>query len=230
MIDAYQRFGPFGETLQLGRQGLYVVSSAADGWLQTAGLGESLAEASGGHHFADMALLSRFGVTRSVAADASPYEGAAIVHDFNQPLPDDLHQSFDTVIDFGSTEHIFNIAQSLTNLMNLVRVGGRLIACVPANNWLGHGFYQFSAEMPFRVFTPANGFRLHAVYYGTLSDAPLRPQQDAGADGARGEIGLTPDKHSLLYIAEKTEHVVPFARRWPQQGDYDATWQAAVAG
>ena len=46
---------------------------------------------------------------RIKAADASPYEDAQIVHDFNNPVPIRLHQRFDTIFDGGALEHIFNV-------------------------------------------------------------------------------------------------------------------------
>lgn len=226
LIETRNRFGPLGDVLQLGRQGLYILESPeVDRCIREAGLGSGLAEAIGPFAFADQQLLPRLGATRTVSVDASAYEGADIVHDFNEPIGADLHGKFDTVIDFGSTEHIFNVAQSWKNLLLLPRVGGRLIGCVPANNWFGHGFYQFSAELAFRVLVPDNGYRLHVVYYGALDGSPLDVVEDSGADGIRGEIGLTHRKASLLYIAERIENIVPFSRRWPQQGDYAATWR-----
>ena len=53
--------------------------------------------------------------------------------------------------------------------MEMIAVGGHFISLAPANNYLGHGFYQFSPELFFRVLSPANGFQIEhciAVEYG----------------------------------------------------------------
>src|ERR1700752_1995981 len=47
------------------------------------------------------------GATQTTSFDASDYEGATVVHDFNQPIPTRFHSQFDAVVDSGSLEHIF---------------------------------------------------------------------------------------------------------------------------
>jgi hypothetical protein len=115
------------------------------------GIGQSFADA-GSQYYAEK-LLRAFGATEIVSGDGSPYEGATFIHDFNNPLPEEITDQYDTVFDGGSLEHIFNVPVALANLMKLTRVGGRLLSVNGANNMLGHGFYQFSPELLFsRVF------------------------------------------------------------------------------
>ena len=59
--------------------------------------------------------------------DASPYEGATIVHDLNTPVDTSLHERFDVVIDGGDLEHVFNIPVALANLMSMLTVGGTML-------------------------------------------------------------------------------------------------------
>ena len=61
------------------------------------------------------------------AMDASTYEGAAIVHDLNQPVPPDLEERLDVVIDGGTLEHVFNFPVAIANCMRLLKTGGHLI-------------------------------------------------------------------------------------------------------
>ncbi len=42
-------------------------------------------------------------------------------------------------------------------------LGGHFISVTFANNFLGHGFHQFSPELYFRVFCPANGFEVESL-------------------------------------------------------------------
>ena len=78
------------------------------------------------------------------ALDFSDYEGADLIHDLNRPIPDSLRDRFDLIIDAGTTEHVFDVRQALTNYADMLRVGGRIFHSSPANNRLHHGFYQLS--------------------------------------------------------------------------------------
>ena len=85
--------------------------------------------------------------------DASSFEGATVVHDLNLPITEALKGRFDVVCDAGTIEHVMNFPTAIRNCMEMVRVGGHLILGTPANNFFGHGFYQFSPELWFRLFS-----------------------------------------------------------------------------
>ncbi len=82
-----------------------------------------------------------------MSLDCSDYEHCDIVHDMNRPIDPSHHGTFDVVIDGGSLEHIFNFPVAVANCMNLVKVGGSVFIFTPANNHMGHGFYQFSPDV-----------------------------------------------------------------------------------
>jgi hypothetical protein len=63
------------------------------------------------------------------------------------------------VLDGGTLEHVFDFPTAIRNCMKMVALGGHLLCRTPANNYLGHGFYQFSPELFFRIFSEDNGFR-----------------------------------------------------------------------
>lgn len=54
-------------------------------------------------------------------------------------------------------EHCFNPPQVMMNAVALAKAGGIVIHHVPTNNWVDHGFYQFSPTL-FFDFYGANGF------------------------------------------------------------------------
>src|SRR5207248_1444799 len=56
-----------------------------------------------------------------------------------------------------------NVYQALKNCMEMVAVGGHFTQVNAANNFMGHGFWQFSPEMIFRAFSPANGYEIVVV-------------------------------------------------------------------
>ena len=231
LCEAKRRFGSFGNFVQMGRQELHIPSSAfaeADAELTRAGIETGYATLTSGKRWADESLFQSLGATSIACADASDYEGADLVHDFNDPVDVRWRDRFDTLFDGGSLEHIFNVPGVLANEMAMLRVGGRLLAAVPANNWLGHGFYQFSPELPFRVFTPENGFRMECAFFSEMSDDRRLHQIEDLARRAGGEIGATRTNTTLYYVASKTADVTPFCR-WPQQGDYDKAWAESSA-
>lgn len=92
-------------------------------------------------------MLKQIGFGDVRTMDFSDYEGAQILHDMNQPLPQDLHGTFDFILDGGTLEHVFNVAQSFTNVFNMLRPGGTFVSAVPFNGWPGHGFYQFQPDL-----------------------------------------------------------------------------------
>ena len=113
--------------------------------------------------YADGFFRDFLGVARLTVVDASAYEGADVIHDMNIGVPSEFFNQFDAVIDCGSLEHIFNVPVALTNLAKMLNVGGTIFITTPANNLMGHGFYQFSPELMFRVFAEENGFSLHGL-------------------------------------------------------------------
>ena len=166
--------------------------------------------------------------------DYSAYQGATIAHDLNQPLPTEHHGQFDALVDGGTLEHIFDVRQVLLNYTALVKVGGHVMINTTANNFCGHGFYQFSPEFFFRVFDQRNGFQLDEV---VLMEAALekfascRTQrcyraQDPAAAGKR--LLLVNKKPVLIFAnAKRIDDQVPFADA-PSQSDYSAQWTASA--
>ena len=53
----------------------------------------------------------------STIIDNSNHEQASKIHDMNLPLPKKMHSDYDTVIDVGSLEHIYNIPQTLKTVL-----------------------------------------------------------------------------------------------------------------
>jgi SAM-dependent methyltransferase len=222
----------FTSVVTIGRQSLYLRSDEARALCDEFALSpdaEWARQAPGG--VADDFFAHALGTTFLTAIDASGYEGAAIVHDMNTPIPRDLDQSFDAVIDGGSLEHIFNVAVALANLMRLARVGGRVFIGTPGNNLCGHGFYQFSPELMFRVFTEDRGFRLHdvAIFEYGQPDITMAPSTGAWkvADpmAAGQRVGLMSSHAAVLWVnAEKLAHRDDPLGAAPQQSDYVVRW------
>ena len=104
--------------------------------------------------------------------DYSDYEGANKIFDLNKPI--NTSKKYDTVIDFGSSEHVFNVAQSLKNIIKLTKINGLIIHALPANNTCGHGLYQFSPELFLNLYSECNGFSETEVFVVNYSKLKLR--------------------------------------------------------
>lgn len=185
--------------------------------------------------FADRFLTDCLGVEHLDVMDYSSYEGANILHDLSRPVPGELKSKYDVVIEAGTLEHIFNFPVAIANLMSLVRVGGILNISAVSNNLCGHGFYQFSPELIFRVFTSENGFAIRKLFavearYPGIELSSMHPIYeviDPAAVGCR--VGLmTSGPVMLLFDAIRTGDKPIFAAP-PLQSDYVAAWQSNPA-
>jgi SAM-dependent methyltransferase len=170
-------------------------------------------------------FLRFLGADEPVSVDYSDFEGATLLHDLNQPFPENLRKSFDLVLDVGTLEHIFNYPAALSHCLELVKVGGHFVTITPANNFMGHGFYQFSPELFFRVFSPENGFTLRKIVLHELfrADADFYEVKDPAVTGLRTELASAKPME-LAVLAQRTSEV-PLLTHPPQQSDYAASWQ-----
>ena len=152
--------------------------------------------------------------------DASAYEGADIIHDMNLAVPEALTDRFSVLFDGGSLEHIFNFPVAIENCMRMVKKGGHFISIGPANNFFGHGFYQFSPELFYRVFCEENGFKIKNVFVCAAKNTGTWYKVPDPAS-LRRRIAFSNQVPTLqLFVAEKIDfdaglHVMP------QQSDYD---------
>jgi SAM-dependent methyltransferase len=236
----------FGSTLTLGRQHLFASPFQLELLLKRRGCWpdglqrqEFLDRLTVNPYYADP-LLHLLGAERVCALDTSGYEGAGLIHDLGEPIPRHLQRSFDVVIDGGLLEHVFNFPAALKNAMELVKVGGHLILMTPANNYFGHGFYQFSPELFFRALSPENGFTVESMLalendlqFATLLGIPyvneLKGDWYEVADPASlgRRVTLTNNRPVLLFVRARCQACRPVFAQYPQQSDYVAAWQAA---
>ena len=185
--------------------------------------------------FADDMFRRAFGFERVESIDISPFEDATIVSDIGAPLPAEVYSQFDLAIDGGTLEHVFNYPVGIANLMRLVRLCGAAYTQNPCGGLAGHGFYQFSPELMYRVFCSDNGFRLQFVRIGlsrTISveqtvDQPVYDIADPADIGGRINLqGARP--MVVMCLATRIADVPPF-RTAPMQSDHAAQWDGSTA-
>jgi SAM-dependent methyltransferase len=192
-------------------------------------------------YYAD-GFFAALGARELSSMDFSAYEGAAIVHDLNQPIAATLREQFDAVCDIGTLEHVFNFPVAIRNCMEMVKVGGRLFVATPANNFFGHGFYQFSAELFYRVLSPANGFEVERMIareneiFGTrlpgrtlAMELKGRPYSVSDPAQVHDRVQLDTRYPVTLFVQARRTAVRPIFESTPQQSDYVSAWDSAAA-
>lgn len=163
------------------------------------------------------------GAREMVVIDASDYEGAQIVHDMNRPVPASLHSCFDLVLDSGTLEHVFDVLTALRNAAEMVRPEGRFISITMANNFCGHGFYQFSPELFYRFFSSKNGYAVESciAWDGTFRSRFYRVSDP---DIVQSRVNLESDCGGV-YMAVQARRLGDVSRGFiPQQSDYVRLW------
>lgn len=139
--------------------------------------------------------------------------------------------STDAVIDAGTIEHVFNFPVAIANCMKMVRAGGRFFMMTVANNHCGHGFYQFSPELFFRLFKDRNGFRLERLlllshpFPGLELSSKQRLYRIEDPDEMRSRVGLVTGSPVLLLLEAERHSVEEILATSPQQSDYATLWQ-----
>lgn len=228
LCELRERFGPLGRVLQIGKQEMFIdpaLLEPLNPMLATIVPGGIPLDVLTGERFADR-LLTCLGADEISALDYSSYEGADIIADLNENIDVENYSKFDTIFDGGTLEHVFNFPVALANLMRLTKVGGRLALVNGANNFLGHGLYQFSPDLFYRAFSNENGFVCRGIYLVDKNGTPdLTPAVDPFSSGSREEIGTTPRPVYLMAIGERIREVRPFMSSI-QQSDYVSAWNA----
>jgi SAM-dependent methyltransferase len=224
LIAARKSGVEFGDVVMLGRQDLNVYPAKMKVLLESHGFsGELFAPDAPDTGFAEPVFKS-LGAKNVYAMDFSDFEGAEFVHDLNQPLPDKLKQHFDMVYDGGTLEHVFHFPQALKNCMEMVRPGGRVVLHTIANNWMGHGFYQFSPELFWHALGTDNGYvmeRMIAHIVGPFG----RWFEVSNPDEIRSRVGAITFAPLHLLVQARRTGVVPVFAKTPQQSDYSKRWE-----
>lgn len=209
------KFGDFKRTITIGRQNLY----ASEAVLKKINPGcDHYAK----EKYVENLLIHCFNSTVVDSIDKSDFEMATIIHDMNNPVPDELRGNYDTVIDSGTLEHIYNVPQALENISSLCSPGGQIIHMVPANNDCGHGFWQISPELFFSVYSFQNGYKNTEVWltrpFGKLYNfyRVARPKN--------GERVMIYSKDAVYAYARTIRRDTKFFHKNVQQSDYIYKW------
>jgi SAM-dependent methyltransferase len=175
--------------------------------------------------------------------DVSDYEGADIICDLSDPIPQELNSRFDFIYDGSCLDNIFNPAMALTNISRLLRPGGRVILVNHATSFNG----------PYTVFSPgwffdyfvANKYEDCQVFLGIFSNIDelmYGPMQVYFSNWFLNQHGILPEitydvgnvrsaAHILLFVvAEKgedsTSDVRPIQKQYRDTAYDETTFKA----
>jgi hypothetical protein len=99
---------------------------------------------------------------------AVDYQGTATALrlDLNGPIA--LNRRFDVVINHGTAEHIFNVAQVFKTVHDYTVPGGLMMHESPFTGWIEHGFYNLQPTLYFDL-AEVNQYMLHGMFVQDLT-------------------------------------------------------------
>ena len=110
----------------------------------------------------DAALLRLLGVPQILALDRSDYEGAEIVWDLTQPIPECLRGFADFIIDGSTLDNVFDPAMTVRNFAEMLKPGGRLLMSNMYSN--NYAPYAILPPLWFLDYFVVNGFTDCKIY------------------------------------------------------------------
>jgi hypothetical protein len=205
---------PLGRVATMGRQEMFTPPAKLRGILGP--------QAKLDHgRFCEEFLKTEFGVIGVDSFDYSAYEGATHIFDFNQPVVHDT--TYDTILNGGFLEHIFNVPQALQNMSELCAVGGQILHVLPANNLCGHGFFQFAPELFLSLYSEQNGFAETQVF---LADVANEKEWFEACGARKGEF-IVVVSSAPVWLLVRTHKTRAAPRQTIQQPYYEHAWSGA---
>lgn len=222
-----------GSILSLGRQDIFVTQPYLIEILREFGmrpigkspqiLSRKESESKRGF-ISDEYLFKALGFSESKTSDVSNYEGADFALDLNNAdTPSELINKWDVVLDGGTIEHVFHTPNAMSNIFQLLKIGGRVIHMAPSSNHMDHGFYMFSPTF-FWDYYMANGFDIDVCQIIRYSADWLEGEWEI-SDYTPGSLthksigGLDDGIFMVVVVATKTKDST--CNVIPQQGMYE---------
>lgn len=150
-----------------------------------------------------------FAPEKCVAIDQNGSKDALRL-DLNQPI--DLKEQFDVVINNGTAEHVFNIAQVFKTMHEHCSIDGLMIHDAPLLGWIDHGFYTLQPTLFWDLAT-ANCYEIAKAAIHEIKSQAVIP-----IERRNGLAGVSIPAEAMLFVAFKKRFDVPFS--FPMQGRY----------
>jgi hypothetical protein len=108
-------------------------------------------------------------------------------------LPDRHREHYDVVLNFGTTEHIFNQWNCFTVIHDATKVGGIIYCVLPATGYLDHGYFCYT-PLFFKDMARANEYDVVDFF---LAPAGINTVSKLGLDVRADGKFLQPDSATL---------------------------------
>lgn len=152
---------------------------------------------------------------RSMAAIDFHGTEQALKLDLNDPV--DLQRQFHVVLNLGTVEHVFNVAQAFKTIHDHTLPGGLMVHGMPFAGLVDHGFYSFNPTF-YLDLAAINGYEVLVALYAEINPMKLvqfQAREQILEMAKNGQIG----KNALLYaVLRRPAEARPF--RVPIQGYY----------
>lgn len=212
-LEYCRKYGSFGKTLTVARQEIHVPPQK---------ISEILNKNSSYSGYCENLLIEHFESTSVDSLDNSNYENCTFVFDLNKEINDEsVIGKYDTIIDLGTLEHIYHINNAFYNISKMCKVGGQIIHVLPANNFCGHGFWQFSPEIFFSLYNENNGYSETEVFILDTINFSSIEKLSPPVNGKRILVkNLTPSYVAVRTVLKRKD----FNHDQVQQSDYVYLW------
>jgi SAM-dependent methyltransferase len=199
----------FKKTLTIGRQKI-----SADKYLVNKIVNDNTINSK----YIDQYLIKHFKSSSVDVLDVNDYEEANIIHNLNENIPENLEEKFDTIIDGGSLEHVFDIKTSLINLKKMCKPGGIIIHISPTNNFCGHGFYQFSPNLFHTFYGEDQGFKNTEIILCKVYDSYHWYKIKRENYNKNKRIDIITDEETFVFCSAIKDNLIKYDS--VQQSDY----------
>ncbi|HTM54669.1 MAG TPA: hypothetical protein VL175_11605 [Pirellulales bacterium] len=148
---------------------------------------------------------------------AIDFEGTPSAHrlDLNEPVS--LERRFGIVINHGTAEHVFNIAQVFRTMHEYTLPGGMMIHESPFTGWIEHGFYNLQPTL-FYDLAHFNEYLVLGMFVQDLTNRTILQIRERDEIYEYIKARQFPENSMLFTVLVKSPHERPF--QIPIQGYY----------
>lgn len=101
----------------------------------------------GSGHVSDAYFFKRFRGVQLDNLDVVAGFGGTIIHDLNAPVPESLHEQFDFILDGGTFDHLVQLGTAFTNVIRMLKPGGRVLHFNAASGYIGAAYVSFGPDL-----------------------------------------------------------------------------------
>jgi len=141
--------------------------------------------------------------------DVCPAPFTDIVDLNREAIAPDQRQSYDVVLNLGTTEHIVGQINAHKYIHDALKVGGVALHQPPSVGWCNHGYFAYHPRF-YRDLAEANGYEILDIWYSQSgqgpsvdTELPVRPATDP-LGGNHSAPDVTVPWYNLNVIMRKT--------------------------